>query len=430
MNVICLPASYPYKITLKDDEYIEYRLDLQEHQGKTNHLLINNKTIITWRTDTAEPYQKKIDLFTQLVQGFNCLVDIELENYRFYQHLFNNMILSTHLDKFDINALKRVKECFEARESKYYKLAIKIDKYADLISLRALFQDFQKPIFIMSTGKLSIISRILYNYLNSHGAYMGINGYLTTENQIDREYFYQFNASLINIDSLIGGLVGGQQIYSSIGYAHYNHLPFFQTNNAFYLPFYTDDLADLIYFIMNSKLRFYGLSITMPYKYLQSQNTPINTYLIKTNKYTNTDILAFTDSFYQLKTSTDDRVLLIGSGASTESALIALKQSNHQMDKVFISARNHERIAYLTDKYSISKLDNNLHFDLLINCSPVDIYSRKLDIKQISYHSLINLPYTISQTALPMSNSIDGKAFWRLQAKYQEQLFNQEILSF
>ncbi|HPK41406.1 MAG TPA: hypothetical protein PKZ69_07255, partial [Candidatus Cloacimonadota bacterium] len=69
MIVISVPASNN-QLKLKNDEYLEYRLDLQTEAGKTDHLKIDERTIITWRQDTEnkDQHKQKKELFTLLVE--------------------------------------------------------------------------------------------------------------------------------------------------------------------------------------------------------------------------------------------------------------------------------------------------------------------------------------------------------------------------
>ncbi|HOD54760.1 MAG TPA: hypothetical protein PKJ08_09555, partial [Candidatus Cloacimonadota bacterium] len=86
--VVSIPADLDIKeIDLKENEWIEYRLDIQEKVGRTEHIPLNDKSILTWRMDSSDTiaYQEKIRLFHERVKQSNCMVDVELENYEDFE---------------------------------------------------------------------------------------------------------------------------------------------------------------------------------------------------------------------------------------------------------------------------------------------------------------------------------------------------------
>lgn len=436
MIVISVPASNN-QLKLKNDEYLEYRLDLQTEAGKTDHLKIDERTIITWRQDTEnkDQHKQKKELFTLLVEQTNCLIDIELENYHYYQELSKNMILSVHYDDFDREKIQATLQEFHQKKARIYKLVVKADKYSQLMALREMTEEFPHDLFVLSTGALSIFSRIMYRYLNSIGTYLGIDGQYTAPNQIDRDFFYLLKSEQIDSQSLLGGLIGGAQIYQSRGYQHYNHLREFAENNAFYLPFFTDEIDDLLSFIRESGLHFYGFSITMPYKYMGKKAIPANYYLPNKEIYGNTDIIALREGLNKLEIKPQNSILILGSGATAESALIALKENKHQMTRVSLFARNKERAQNLNNMYSTGDYKEKVgQYDLLINCTPIGLQNEDLSLflNGIVFKKLIDLPYLLNGITpicqqIKPNDCFSGSEFWQAQAEYQLAIFIESI---
>ncbi|HOD54804.1 MAG TPA: hypothetical protein PKJ08_09780, partial [Candidatus Cloacimonadota bacterium] len=284
-------------------------------------------------------------------------------------------------------------------------------------------------------GKLSYFSRLMSWYINSIGTYVGLEGHLTAENQISREFFYMTKGHIINDKTLIGGLLGGSQIYKSIGLKFYNSWLGCIEKDAAYIPLFAEDIEDFIYFVMNSGVRFYGFSITMPFKYMPGRRYPVNFYNLPFKQYCNTDVIAFHEGFKKLMIEKHHRVVIVGTGATAESALIALSENEHQMSQVKIFGRNKIRIGQLKFEYKVEAVEKNQkHFDLLINCTPLGFNGENVKdyIGDITFDKVIDLPYVIqNKTPLVQSvdeeNCFDGIEFWFAQSRSQMEMFSVPI---
>ncbi len=172
----------------------------------------------------------------------------------------------------------------------------------------------------------------------------------------------------------------------------------------------------------------------MPFKKIlgaKKQLSAMNLFLPKTNEMLNTDLIAFQETVEILKIKKADSILIIGSGATAEIALKAFQI----FDSITISARNEifgKKLAKENNREFIQlKSLTNRKYDLIINCTPIGTKIEDL-IKMFNLElpqKVIELPYIQKNTLLINRcieneiDHIDGKRFWILQAKIQQQKF-------
>jgi len=430
--------------------WIEYRLDYLKSLSDFSEQLINKKTVVTIR-DISQGginyfgIQQKIQFYKQIIKKYNCLVDLEIENYS-KEIDSENLILSHHnFIKFNLNQLKEVVMGSNKLPSKYLKIAVIIDKYSDLLKIPELIKLSTKPVIFLGMGKLGRISRLLHKPLKSIGVYISNNENPTATGQIFFHEIDKFNLTKLNDQTMIGGIIGGDQVEKSIGLNFYNR--YFNDNsiNAVYFPFVANDFDDFWYWLTKSKIDFFGFSITMPYKRILASKLNINvernlnvvnTYLPKSNKVFNTDIIAFQKSKEYLKLIKKDKLLILGNGGSAQAALEAFKN----FKSVFISSRNKKEGERLTLKYSCSyqKAENLAVFTnfVLINCTPIGMNDENV-LKELNLRlprKIIDLPYTNKKTYLVVEAEknkipfVSGKMFWEWQSEKQLNLFLKEIV--
>jgi 3-dehydroquinate dehydratase type I len=421
-------------------DWHEFRLDYHKKPTLFPLDLIDEKTIITIR-DIASggkygfPQAKKIEFYQKICEQSGCLVDFEIENYQQTQIPSENLILSHHNFKtFDKSKVEAIIKKANSISAKYLKIAVPIDNYSQLNDISCLISKSNKAVLFVGMGKLGKIARFLANHLGSAGFYVGSAGFATASGQLTTNDVDKFNLRDIDSSTKIGGLIGGEQVYDSMGMKFYNQ--YFQKNtiNAVYFPFPVTDLPDFKNWISSCSFRykFYGFSVTMPFKKAfisaQSKLPTINIINFHNHFTGNTDIIAFKKSFAYLGIQKNDSALILGSGGSAEAVLYQFNKTH----KISILARNEKRKMEL-EKYRFYPV-NEKKYDVLVNCTPIQSAEIFQLLEKVQFNSVIDLPYQSQNTSLIdycMKHKIpfvDGKMFWNWQAEKQLQWFMKMIV--
>ncbi len=426
----------------------EFRLDYSENYNKFTTEYINENTIITIR-DISEggknrtTFEEKIFYYNNIIAKFNCLVDCEIALYKIPVIPSSNLILSYHDFNAKINykKIKYIINLSNSIPSKFLKIAISINNYSDLIRLKLFISYSNKPVLLAGMGTLGKLTRVLYHFFGSEGTYVGLKNFQTANKQLSTSEAELYGLKKINKNTKLGGLIGTEQVFESLGLTFYNK--HFKENklDAVYLPFIVNNFKDfwLWYNWMLMNYMFYGFSVTMPYKkrvelkirnsfnnkQIEEQTTPVNLYLPFKKESYNTDVIAFKKAVQYLNITANDSILIFGSGGSAESALIAL----NNFKNLVISSRNKIKGNKLAKKYSIKFITKIQYknFNVFINCTPLGLKSE--DVFKITMlklpNKVIDLPYGGKKTPLIQNcvkNNIpfvDGKLFWRWQAEKQ-----------
>jgi len=414
----------------------EYRLDYNPNPDSFEEKLINEQTIITIR-DPQEgginpfPLQKKIELYINYIKQANCLVDLELENHEVGEQIpSQNLILSWHCftDEWTSEILKQKIEKAISLKPRFLKIALNISHYSQFNQISEILRSYDYPIIFVGMGLLGKQSRILFNQLNSKATYIGLESNSTASGQLNLAEAELYNLFSQNSDTKIGGLIGSEQVYHSLGLKFYNQ-HFKQNNlNAVYLPLPVSDLADFLKWQKTVENKTFGFSITMPFKteianLVEADERNINLYLPSENSSYNSDKIALQKSLDYLQVGTDDKILVYGSGATAEMVLQVLDSHSN----VFLKSRNSDKVKKLTAIYNLPEAGEDKQFDLIINCTPIGMkgedFLKETGLKPI--HSFIDLPYSRQKTTiieLCLKNKIefvDGQMFWQWQSEKQ-----------
>ncbi|MBC8385212.1 MAG: type I 3-dehydroquinate dehydratase [Candidatus Cloacimonetes bacterium] len=443
--------------------YLEFRLDRQRKYYEFPKSIMNSKTIITIR-DVSEcgerdiPFSDKIKYYEKVVTEHDCLVDLEINNYQETSINPDNLILSFHdfSDTLQIEKFRKIIDRSNSIPSKFLKIAVKINRYSELLEIRSLISESKKPVIFAGLGKLGKFSRLIYQQLGAVGTFIGLVLFPTATGQLNIDEAKKYGMQNISQETKIGGIIGGKQVKKSLGISFYNE--YFRKNkiDAVYLPFVVEDFEDFWFWIENSNIDFYGFSITMPFKreagerkretgksgffafHRDSQKkefSAVNLYLPKTNEFLNTDFNAFQKAFDYLQIKEKDKILIYGSGGTAETALYVLQD----FFNVSVSSRNEKAGKELAAKYSVKFKSQGIlcrdNFDLVINCTPVGMNNEDLlAILNIQLHAkIIDLPYSNQETPLIQKSEkdkipfVDGKMFWKWQAEKQLKEFAAQI---
>ncbi len=428
-----------------DCEYREYRLDYHEELRFFPTELIDEKTILTIRSplEGGKNHFKeleKLNFLRQMVQRFNCLIDIEYYYFqKFPSSLFpsENTIISYH-DFSEITSLQKLRSLsrkIDKLQIAYFKIAVNIPNFEFLTAIQDLIRNSSQKILWAGLGKFGKLSRLIYRQIGVSGTYIGLDENLTATGQLKISEAKKFELDRINEQTKIGGIIGGKQVLSSLGIKFYNDYFRKAGINAIYLPIYLDSIDNFKKWLLSKKNIFFGFSVTMPCKKQFSDmfnELEITNLLLPFSKRSkNTDSFAFQYSLKFLQVKKEDQVLILGTGATAETALVSLQNFPH----VFITGRNFTKGKLLARKFDRKFIEQTTKFDLLINCTPLLFYEDNI-------FSKLNLPLPKKYLELPYSEKIsgtiqkckkeniifvDGKKFWKWQAKMQLENFLTEI---
>ncbi len=433
--------SIPYKnkdFTIKQTEmfdYYEIRADYAKNLKNFPLQILNLKTILTVRDKNCGGINKfsekdKVILYKSALNT-GSLVDCELEFYKKHTFLQNekNIILSHHNFTQHID-FKKVNEILGYHKKvKFVKIAAVIDSYKVLQKLSDKIKHYPNVILV-SMGKTGLVSRLLYKKFNSVATYIGLDNFKTAPNQLTVSSLF-FDISNVNKKTMIGGIVGGEQIIHSNGLIFYNDYFKRHNLNAVYVPFLTEDLKDFTEWFL--KQNFYGLSITMPFKEKFSQliknKKESNNLFTRDKKLYNTDKIALEKAKTELGIKSRDKVLVYGSGAMAKLALEVFDNSD-----IYVAFRNRKKADSVFFGYKEKTIPQDI--DLLINCTPLGLnenFFEKSGLKIIP-RKIIDLPYNPKKETFLITFAkennlpfVDGLTFWHWQANRQLEEFEKAI---
>ncbi len=138
----------------------------------------------------------------------------------------------------DFSKLLEIVRTANSIPAKYLKLAIPVNSFSDLTEIKKLIETSKKPVILAALGKLSFQARILFNHLGAVGTFIAPNDAKIIPDQITLKEAARYRLSSLSKKTMVCGLIGGKQVYNSIGLDFYNNL--FENRNidAVYLPFF------------------------------------------------------------------------------------------------------------------------------------------------------------------------------------------------
>jgi len=438
--IILSLTSPPLKTTISPHLY-ELRLDLTSTPYHIPDFFYHHPTIITLRDSSQGGHftgdiHQKLAFLTSLLDIKNFYIDIEfthfhsLSKYITHKNHYKKIIFSIHdTSPFDLQrAINHIKQTKIITDCFFTKYVFQIDTYTQLLDIVGAVSDCHINHTLLSSGKLSLITRTLYAHLHSKVTYCCLPDCPTAPNQITTDAIATYNIKNITPETQVGGIIGNSQITHSLGIPFYNKYFADHRINAVYLPFVTDDCEDLIHFIKNSKISFYGFSITSPHKetmtkHISTDKPMINLWLPPSDHTDLTDTIALKIAFRKLNITTQTVIHIAGSGAIASIIPTLLpKNEIHYLPKI--------------PRYTIPTLYDSHKPDVcVINATPLGQNGENLLIYYHipTFHKVIDLAYTVGDTPLirycKIGNLpyVDGHTFWIWQAKPQLEAFLQGI---
>ncbi len=448
-----------YSITNEEDlkaipnwaQWLELRFDLDANLIDHLFQLDSYKVIITDRWDkeggkSRRSVEKKLHLYQSLANYDNLYFDIEIALIEAYPDLdldYRRMILSYHnFEALDIPVIKNKLQLACSLQPFMVKVAQYCSSLGQVRMLHQVIKEQSREILWLVMGEYGTLQRLLFPYLSSIGSFIANLGSQTVEGQLNLKSVEKYQHLLATKLYKWGGLIGGEQVYKSLGLDYYNHHFQEKKIEACYLPINIkeSDLKEFFALIKNNqelKENCYGFSLTMPFKKSIPQlfnHKKISNLIIygMNHKFYNTDY----DAFLKLKEKIRDlgikRILIYGTGSMAELALEVFVEG-----QISLAGRNLDRLQELKLKRKniefIDQISPDLYFDLLINTSSLGMkgesFSQETGISNFKY--VIDLPY--SQVEIPLQleveeeNYFSGRDFWSDQSERQLQLFKERI---
>jgi 3-dehydroquinate dehydratase type I len=428
----------------------EIRLDITDSFFTLPKLATEKRYIITLRDISQGGYysdslDKKLDFYQLILESTEHIVDIE---YQHHKKLLQKIKDKNHIKRLIISVHDCEKDPYQrlsrftskgdfALDCFFYKFVYKVD---DLMTLHQMIDNLKstvKNFAFLSNGQTSLFSRVLYKSLSSKATYCAIRGHQTSENQITTDEILLYRVRELSACTMVGGIVGGEQVNRSLGLKFYNEYFHQNRHDAVYLPFPTDNPADIVDMAKASDISFYGFSITMPYKthfaqMLGDTKDIINTWIPSTDETHLTDKFAFSIALKTLDVSRKTKIIIVGAGAM--ATLIAKLVSKND---IYIVSRNKEKTKNFIKKHKCIKhlAEQILQSDTcLINCTPL---SDDDDLTQMynlpPFDKFIDLSYHKNPSTFAIQckslgiPTVDGFDFWGLQAQDQLKFFLREI---
>ncbi len=432
-------------------EWIELRVDLSPILISHLKNLSSYKVIITdrWNREggrSKRSLKEKIDFYHTLTDYANIYFDLEIDLLEASNSLplaSSRVILSYH--SFGAVEFSGIAERLQKGDSfnpLFIKIAQVCYKLVDIGKIKAIIDRYEKKILWLVMGKYGKLQRLLHSYLGSLGTFVVAPGEETVIGQLTLEDVEKYQHLLSEKPFKWGGIIGGEQVYGSLGLDYYNN--YFKDNNidASYLPIHLE-VFDLDFFFVLIKQHdkldklCYGFSLTMPFKQeipKRYSHSKISNLLIYDSGYHfyNTDADAFVKIKRRIENLPIKSILIYGTGSMAELALDIF--SDYQ---IYLTGRNKSRLLQLKSKRKnievIDQKSPEIYFDLLINTSPLGMkgesFSRETGISKFRF--VIDLPY--SQDEIPLQQEVEkeryfsGREFWLYQSERQLQLFKERI---
>lgn len=432
-------------------KWIELRIDLSPDLVNYLEELKDYYVIITDRCiseggKSRRDYREKLKYYQEFEFHDNIFFDMEIDiiDVELETSLdFSKYFLSYHnFSKVNYAKITSILEKAEAYSPYMIKLAQQCLSFKEVRQIYEICKKYKENILWLVMGKYGKLQRLLFPYLNSAGSYIATKGNETVEGQLNIESVENYQHLASREIFKWGGIIGGSQVYNSLGLNHYNS--HFRANNlkAVYLPISLaeDDVIDFFELVKSNSLlqkHCYGFSLTMPFKKLIPslfQVGEISNLLINNSppKFYNTDKDAFVKIKKKLVNKNISKVLIYGSGAMAELAIQVFSGFS-----ITLMARKKNKLAELKSQYKdieiIDHFTGKLYFDLLVNTSPLGMngedFSQITGISNFKY--VIDLPY--SEDEIPLAKQVDedkyfsGKEFWEYQSEKQMQFFKERI---
>ncbi len=397
-------------------DLIELRLDyFPDANLKNIRMLTTRPLIVTFRLPAEGGFwsgsaERRISLFQAAIDAGIDYIDMEWSAAPMVVSHLNfrsttRLVLSHHSETNDRGQLETILRQMTATKADVYKLIFIAQESSDNLTaavLREHAREMKRDYVIHAMGEKGGLSRLLGALEGNCWTYAaGVDSAGTAPGQFNllqmkEDYRLHEKSPKTRVVGLLG-----YPVAQSSGWRLHNrliHKKMLQLNDKFnsesdflYLNFPEPDISN---FWHAWQERIHGLSVTIPHKEkivpFLAQPSPLveasgvcNTMIKKGGRWLgfNTDLLAIADILRPHLDYLEQGVLIIGTGATCRSAVVALQQLG--IGKIFVMGRNEVRGRFLEKKHNIRFLlpgSRDISVSGIIQTTPVGMFP---DVNQL-----------------------------------------------
>jgi len=320
----------------------------------------------------------------------------------------------------------------------FYKLAISCNDLNELLEMSKMFPaDKISKMIIVPMYPCPLIFRLLYKLYGSQATYAYLNEE-TALNQPSLALASHCRIKNITPDTDVYVIIGSKQIIESMSIVILNFCYARNKFNYVMLPVIAETANEALEIInqLKANTNLKGVAITMPFKkqipaIVTGKDIITNSWIPDTNQFANTDEHAMKIALDKLKILNSRSVLIVGTGATSESTQKVLKEKG--FSKVQVITRKQINQIREGMQADVKDFLFEIKYDLLINCTPFGLEDTDNPDLLPDFEALIDLPYGSKNTTLTdkaikeQIPHINGTTFWKWQANEQGKFFGLEL---
>lgn len=361
---VCASLSSASELAECDTRMVEIRLDLLGSVPKAE----DRDLLVTFRGP--------VDL-NVLPEGFSGIIDIGEEP----RPETRIGVVASHHDFNGTPNAERIVSILNGMDCDISKGAFTVGSFRDLTSILDAARSVKRRHVILGMGPMGTVTRVRASLLGNEFSF-GYVGEPTAPGQLSAERMEE-----LGDDCMILGIVGNP-ISKSMSPAMHNAALRSAGINGIYLPFEAPDLDQVEEVIRGYDIR--GMNVTIPYKqeimdHVDSVDRDasaigaVNTVVNENGRLVgrNTDVMGIHAALERSGFEAEDRrVLIMGSGGAARACARYMSENGCDMT---ITGRNAETGMALASDFGASYRDPKgvsvMMYDLIVNCTPVGMYS-------------------------------------------------------
>lgn len=364
-----------------DADMVEIRLDLLGHVPEVK----DKELLVTFRT----PFDPSV-----LPKGYKGLIDIGEEERPDVEF----GIVASYHDYEKTPDAERIRTILDEQDSDISKAAFSVNSFRDLVSISDAAKKYPKKHVVLGMGALGTVTRIRQQLLANEFSF-GYVGEPTAPGQLSVSEMRH-----LGDDCIIIGIVG-YPLSKSKSPIMQNAALKASGINGIYLPFEAKNLDCIEETIRAYDIR--GMNVTIPYKQeimnhldaidsAASSIGAVNTIVNENGRLVgyNTDVKGISKALSVANIVPKGmRALIMGSGGAAKAC--AYELSSHGCD-ITVTGRNRQTGEEIAKEFGLSYRPGDSvsvrMYDLVVNCTPVGMYSEG--------------PYPINISAIDRSQSV------------------------